>query len=96
LFYFSGETAALLFKKAGLRCSVASRHEYTLKNFLNWYFLGTPQPDFVTGLTGSRFFAGDSEFERKMDSLLAGAEAEFKRISAKTNRGDNLCVTGWK
>ena len=36
LFYFSKDTISKLFKKAGLKVKVSCRHEYTLKNFLNW------------------------------------------------------------
>ena len=94
LFYFSRATVTRLFRKAGLDVRVASRHEYTLKNFLNWYFLGHPQRDFTTGLTDSRFFREGGEFERRMNRMLMRNEREFKDIMRRTFRGDNLCCIG--
>jgi len=94
LFYFSKETITALFKKAGLKADVTCRHEYTLKNFLNWYFLGKPQSDFVTGLTESGLFPGSSDFERDMNDMFTRMEREFKDSIARTFRGDNLCCVG--
>ena len=94
LFYFSKDTISALFKKAGLEVGVTCRHEYTLKNFLNWYFLGKPQNDFVTGLTDVGLFSGTSDFEREMNGMFARMEKEFKESIARTFRGDNLCCVG--
>ena len=94
LFYFSKETISSLFRKAGMKVKVTSRHEYTLKNFLNWFFLGRPQSDFVTGLTNYSLFGGDNAFEIRMNKLFKNVEPEFKRIMAETFSGDNLCCTG--
>lgn len=94
LFYFTRSTIEALCRKAGLEVEVSCRHEYTLKNFLNWYFTGRPQKDFVGATTESRFFPGDSPFERGFDGAMARAEAEFKRVLAETFRGDSLCCVG--
>lgn len=95
LFYFSRDTITALFKKAGLHVEVTSRHEYTLKNFLNWYFLGKPQNDFVTGLTDVALFRGVSDFERRMNEMFTMMDGEFKRIMEETFCGDNLCCLGF-
>jgi len=95
LFYFSKDTITALFKKAELKVDVSCRHEYTLKNFLNWYFLGKPQNDFVTGLTDIGLFDGSSDFERRMNDMLARMDIEFKEIIAETFCGDNLCCVGY-
>jgi SAM-dependent methyltransferase len=95
LFYFSRDTITALFRKAGLSVRITSRHEYTLKNFLNWYFLGKPQSDFVTGLTEIGLLGGSSDFETRMNEMFSRMDSEFKRIMAETFRGDNLCCLGF-
>lgn len=91
LFYFTRQTLANLFGKVGFRVSITCRHNYTLKNYLNWYFLGRPQQSFVTGTTDLGFFSGQSEFERRMNDLFRRIEPEFKTILAETFHGDTLC-----
>ena len=95
LFYFTKATITALFKKAGLNVSISCRHDYTLKNFLNWYFLGKPQSGLVTGMLDSRFFYGKSDFEVRMEKALSSLEEEFKMIMLQTFCGDNLCCIGW-
>ena len=95
LFYFDRSTIRALFKKAGLKVKIDCRHDYTMKNFLNWYFLGKPQSDFVTGLTDIGLFPGKSDFESRTNELFDTTEKEFKKILAETFRGDNLCCVGW-
>jgi SAM-dependent methyltransferase len=94
LFYFSRETIEALFKKAGLQVDVSCRHEYTLKNFLQWYYLGEPQRAFLAGVTETGFFPGPDEFEKRMNAMFDGMDREFKAIMAGTFRGDNLCILG--
>ena len=95
LFYFTKDTISALFNRAGLSIKVSCRHEYTMKNYLNWYFLGKPQSDFVTGLTDIGLFGGKDEFEIRMNEMFSRNEEEFKRIMAETFRGDNLCCIGY-
>ncbi|MBL7129812.1 MAG: class I SAM-dependent methyltransferase [Candidatus Omnitrophica bacterium] len=96
LFYFTKETIAALFKKAGLEIKITCRHDYTLKNFLNWYFLGKPQASLVTGMTDTNFFEGKSDFELRANRMFKAAEKEFKIIISETFRGESLCCTGWR
>jgi 2-polyprenyl-3-methyl-5-hydroxy-6-metoxy-1,4-benzoquinol methylase len=95
LFYFTEETIDALFKKAGMQTKITCRHEYTLKNFLNWYFLGCPQPSFKMGVLETQLFTGNSDFEVRMNNMFAAMETEFKSILAETLRGDTLCCIGW-
>lgn len=95
LFYFTRKTIAALFQKAGLAIDITCRHEYTLKNFLNWYFRGEPQPSFVTGVNEIGLFDGKSDFEVRMNDMFDMMEGEFKAIMSKTFRGDSLCCLGW-
>lgn len=95
LFYFDRETIARLFNKVGLEIEISCRHEYTLWNFLNWYFVGQPQPCFVEGVGSFEFFKGESEFEKQMNSMFEKMEKEFKKIMAESFTGDILCCSGW-
>lgn len=94
-FYFTKDTISALFKKAGLKIQITCRHDYSLKNFLNWYFLGNPQPGFVIGVQDTDFFEGKSGFEVRMNQSFAAMEKEFKTIISETFRGESLCCTGW-
>jgi 2-polyprenyl-3-methyl-5-hydroxy-6-metoxy-1,4-benzoquinol methylase len=90
-FYFTKETLERLMLKTGLQCEIACRHEYTLFNFLNWYFTGNPQRSFVLATTGKSFFQGDSAFETAMNGMFEEMEGRFHKILADTFRGDTLC-----
>ena len=96
MFYFTRDTISKLFNKAGFSVRVTCRHNYTLKNFLNWYFKGEPQREFFEGLMDSKFFSDDSKFGSKMNSLLLEMEKEFKKIMSETFAGDTLCCVGEK
>jgi len=96
LFYFTDKTISKIFKKSGFEVNVSCRHNYTLKNYLNWFFIGKPQPDFVTGTTDIDFFSGESPFEKKMNSLFQEIEPRFKEIMAETFHGDALCCLAQK
>ncbi|MBF0517839.1 MAG: class I SAM-dependent methyltransferase [Nitrospirae bacterium] len=90
-YYFTPETLALLMQKAGLICELSCRHEYTLHNYLNWYFKGVPQRSFVEAVTGTGLFSGDSEFETGMNEMFNEMNERFLRLMADTFRGDTLC-----
>lgn len=90
-FYFTRETLTRLMEKAGFNCQITCRHEYTLRNFLNWYFKGTRQTAFVDATTGVDFFPGDSEFEKGMNQIFYAAEGRFHKLMNSTFRGDTLC-----
>lgn len=95
LFYFTKETISALFKKAGLSIKVTCRHDYTLKNYLNWYFVGKPQSGLVIGMVRNELFDGSSDFEVRMNKMFANMEKEFRKIMSETFRGDSLCCIGW-
>ncbi|OPY36116.1 MAG: hypothetical protein A4E35_02158 [Methanoregula sp. PtaU1.Bin051] len=90
-FYFTKETLSGMLKKAGLAANISCRHQYTLVNFLNWYFCGTPQKTFVDATSKSHLFAGESAFEKRMNGLLDKTEKEFQAILSDTCTGDSLC-----
>ncbi len=91
-FYFTMETLNLLLTKVGFKSEILCRHNYTMKNFFNWYFTGKPQSNFVTGLNDSDFFTGKSEFEKKMNTVMHDTESKFKTIASETFAGDTLCA----
>lgn len=95
LYYFTKDTIAALFNKCGLRIQTTCRHEYTLKNYMNWYFTGRPQSGFVSAVSKNELFSGTSAFEMRVNKLFAGSEKEFKKIMSETFRGDTLCCIGW-
>lgn len=90
-FYFTKKTLEMLMSKIGLQCEIACRHEYTLFNFLNWYFTGGPQSSFVQATTGKGFFRGESTFETAMNGMFEEMEGRFHKILVDTFRGDTLC-----
>ena len=94
-FYFTRDTIRALFQKAGFRVDISCRHDYTLKNFLTWYFTGSPQASYIEGTRDTRFFSGDHPFETRMNRMFEAMEKEFKDIMAETFTGDNLCCTAW-
>jgi len=94
LFYFDRRTIRALFNKCSLTMSMTCRHDYTLKNFLNWYFTGKPQSSLVSGMSETDLFAGTSDFESRMNKVFGRMEKEFKNIMSDTCRGESLCCTG--
>ncbi len=90
-FYFTRETLLKLMEKAGFVCNMTCRHEYTLCNYLNWYFKGSPQQAFVEAATGIGLFGGNSEFEKEMNEMFYDMENRFHKLMEKTFYGDTLC-----
>jgi 2-polyprenyl-3-methyl-5-hydroxy-6-metoxy-1,4-benzoquinol methylase len=93
LFYFNQQSVQALLRKAGLDSHVTCRHNYTLKNYLNWYFRGSPQGSFLAGTTETGLFTEDSPFEQGMNALFQQMEAKFRILMSETFRGDCLSVT---
>jgi hypothetical protein len=89
-FYYTRETIARLFEVVGMEAEVTCYHDYTLKNYLHWYFVGKPQGSYVVGTTDRDFFTGFDPFEFEMGTVLRDAEAQFRAIMKSTFRGDTL------
>ncbi|MDO9034020.1 MAG: class I SAM-dependent methyltransferase [Methanoregula sp.] len=90
-FYFTRETLTRLLENEGLTPKIFCRHQYTLVNFLNWYFCGSPQKTFVEATCRSHLFKGNSDFEKKMNILFSDADNSFHKILEETFSGDTLC-----
>ncbi|KWT91057.1 class I SAM-dependent methyltransferase [Candidatus Magnetominusculus xianensis] len=95
-YYFTADTLTKLMQKAGLSCELSCRHEYTLHNYLNWYFRGRPQGSFVDAVTGKGLFMGNSEFEAGMNDMFNEMNERFLRLMSVTNQGDTLCCAARK
>lgn len=90
-FYFTPDTLSRIMEKAGFSCEISCRHEYTFRNYLNWYFRGSPEATFIDAATGVNLFSGDSEFERGINEIFYDAEDRFHKLMSRTFRGDTLC-----
>ena len=90
-FYFDRKTLSKLMQKAGFDCDITCRHEYTLRNYLNWYFTGSSQATFVDATTGVGLFSGGSPFEKGMNEIFMDIEGSFHKLMARTFKGDTLC-----
>ena len=91
MFYFTEETLKKICEKVGLSAEITCRHDYTFKNYLNWYFRGQPQSGLVEGMGNTYLFSGNTDFEKRVNKLMEKADAEFREIMAQTIRGDSLC-----
>lgn len=91
MFYFTAETIEMMLNKAGFGVTVTSMHQYSMMNFLHWYFTGTPQKGSVGAVTGIRPFIGNSDYEIRMNEMFEEMELRFHRIMDETMRGDFLC-----
>ncbi len=95
--YFSEEILVNLLKKVGFKdISVDYRHEYTILNYLNWYFNGEPQKVFVDATTNTKLFSGDDYFEKKMNGLFSDLNSNFLKLMKKSKRGDTIIVCATK
>lgn len=90
-FYFTRETLGMILDTAGFSSDISCRHQYTLVNFLRWYFCGTPQRSFIEATSGNNLFQGESEFEVRMNELIFNSNDLFQTILSETSTGDTLC-----
>ena len=73
-----------------------SRHDYTLINYLNWYFLGEPQKKFKSALEETSLHMGNSEFEKDMNELMKHFNGQFKELMSRHKVGESICVLARK
>jgi SAM-dependent methyltransferase len=95
LFYFTEKTIRSMLTKAGFSTDISVRHEYSLKNYLNWYFTGKPMKGFLEATRVTDLFGGSSGFESEMNNLFAEFEPKFQKIMECTGRGDTLCCVSF-
>jgi len=90
-FYFTKDTLTMLLKNIGLTSEISCSHQYTLINFLNWYFCGSPQKTFIEATLLPNLFKGDNDFEKQMNILFFNVNHNFHKILEETFTGDTLC-----
>jgi 2-polyprenyl-3-methyl-5-hydroxy-6-metoxy-1,4-benzoquinol methylase len=95
-FYFTRDTLKKILDRAGFSSNITSRHQYTLINFLNWYFTGQRQNRYLEASTGVRLFTGSNPFETEMNRMMEEMETRFHIILSKTGHGDTLCAVARK
>lgn len=94
---FTFETLGELLSQAGFVVEESfSRHDYSLLNFLNWYFTGKPQKSIGDAKSGSSIFSGNSKFEREMNTLLTSADESFHDIINRHKCGESICILARK
>lgn len=92
--YFYEETIRYALEKIGFKdIKIEFRHEYTIINFLNWYFTGKPQKTFVNATTNTELFNGTSEYEVEINKLFKETNNKFLDIMKNTGRGDSMVIT---
>lgn len=92
--YFYDETIRYALEKVGFKdIKIDFRHEYTIINFLNWYYTGKPQKTFANATTNTDLFVGKSEFEQEMNKMFKDVNKKFLNIMKKTGRGDSMVIT---
>jgi SAM-dependent methyltransferase len=92
--YFYDKTITKALELSGFKdIKINYRHEYTIINYLHWYFLGEPQKEFADATTNTKLFSGNEDFELMMNKLTEKTNEEFLDIMSKTKRGDTMiCI----
>lgn len=73
-----------------------SRHDYTLNNFLNWFYTGRPQNSIFSAKIDDHYFTGSDDFSCEMNELMLEADKKFQKIITKNMCGELLCLTAIK
>jgi len=95
---FTFETITKLLKNVGFRIqSKESRQEYTLKNFLNWYFVKKPQRSFDKATAEKKILNNFNDtVEKKINNLFKNFEKDFERIVIDNKVADTICILAKK
>ena len=96
-FSFTFKTLTKVLKSVGLQLEETfSRHDYTLNNFLHWYYLGQPQKIISEAKSLGEMFDNTSDFEREMNELFEYTEKKFHSILKKHKAGELVCILAKK
>jgi SAM-dependent methyltransferase len=94
---FTFDTLGKLLSDAGFVVEESfSRHDYSLMNFLNWFFIGKPQKSIGEAKSSSMVFTGESGFEQEMNALLAKTDERFHEIINRHKCGESICMLARK
>ncbi len=95
--YFYEDTIVFALKKVGFKdIQIDCRHQYTINNFLHWFYKGERQNIYVDATTNTDLYNGKDLFEIKMNSLFKDLNQDFLKIMKETKRGDSLVITARK
>jgi len=90
---FSFESLRRLLVQTGFEITVETcRHDYSLRNYLHWYFLGEPQDRLKSAMEETDIHDGNTRFEKEMNQLFFQANERFKNIMKETMAGESICV----
>jgi len=91
---FNSTTIETLLRQVGFKIQKKeSRQEYTLKNFLNWYFAEKPQHSFNKATSDNKMLSNfDDKLEREINDLFINFEEKFKNIVEINEAGDTICI----
>jgi SAM-dependent methyltransferase len=73
-----------------------SRHDYTLNNFLNWYYTGNPQNAIFNAKIDTRYYPREDAFSAEMNELMKETDEKFHKLLSKHMAGEMLCLTAVK
>ncbi|MDH4262393.1 MAG: class I SAM-dependent methyltransferase [Spirochaetia bacterium] len=73
-----------------------SRHDYTINNFLGWYYLGKPQQKFKEATVDTDILSGENQFGLDMNSLMKKIDVDFREIMKRNKVGESICILGKK
>lgn len=94
---FNENTLRQAVENIGLKVlDLHSRHDYSLKNFLNWYHAGSPQNTIQSSKVEKHYFEGHHPFSKDMNNLMIETDIKFKEILSKHMVGELLCLTATK
>ncbi|MFH0779331.1 MAG: class I SAM-dependent methyltransferase [Parcubacteria group bacterium] len=93
LWYFNSDTVKKLFSLAGLRCEVLNMHDWTLLNFLQWWYLGQPMPGIELSQMGVELYAKpENQYMLDMNEFFKKNDVDFRAILTKHGLGSTfLC-----
>lgn len=96
-FSFSFQTLTEALTQRGFKVVDSySRHDYTINNYLNWYFLGMPQKKFKEALEETDIHPANNGFTQDMNQLFAEMNTKFKSIIQKHHLGESICILAQK
>jgi len=94
---FSAETLKSAVVNAGFEVvDLHSRHDYTLNNFLSWYYTGRPQNSIITAKAQNSYFPGTDTLSVELNELLLDADRKFHALLSTYLAGEMLCLTAVK
>jgi len=95
---FTLETISKVLENVGFKIQSKNfRQEYTLKNFLNWYFTNKPQSSFDEATSDNKIIENfNDNLEKNINILFKNFDQNFKKILVDNNVGDTICILAKK